>query len=318
VLRVLRRAGVIAALAVVLFGLIVLAARQRAGISHLNVVLACAVPLMTAATFAAVLALLALRSWWSAIGSSVVAALMIFTQLPGYVADSARLDGVQLRVLTGNLRFGNADPRALVEAIRTQRAGAVMLQELTPAAVAGLRAEGIDAILPYSVLSPAAGAAGVGLWSTRPLRDKHQDFRFGFRLVSAVADLAPGRSVTMFSTHMRAPWPQPPEAWSRDLYRLGQLLHSTPGPLIDGGDFNATPDNQPFRQLLADSGTRDGTDQSGSAPDPTFPADRRWIPPLIAIDHVLVRTVEAAKVHSVTLPGSDHRGLVASIGFPAS
>ena len=48
---------------------------------------------------------------------------------------------------------------------------------------------------------------------------------------------------------------------------------------------------------------------------PTFPADG-WLPPLIAIDHVLTRNCVATTVTTAGLPGSDHRALFATIRIP--
>jgi len=44
----------------------------------------------------------------------------------------------------------------------------------------------------------------------------------------------------------------------------------------------------------------------------TFPADS-WLPPLLAIDHILTRNCAATSVRSVPIPGSDHRGIVATV-----
>jgi len=50
---------------------------------------------------------------------------------------------------------------------------------------------------------------------------------------------------------------------------------------------------------------------------PTYPTDR-GIPPVVAIDHVLVADRTALEVDTVDLPGSDHRAVVARILLEAN
>ncbi|WP_405135128.1 hypothetical protein [Nocardia sp. NBC_01388] len=44
----------------------------------------------------------------------------------------------------------------------------------------------------------------------------------------------------------------------------------------------------------------------------SYAADR-WYPAAIAIDHILVRDALTHEVHTVELPGSDHRGIRAAL-----
>jgi endonuclease/exonuclease/phosphatase (EEP) superfamily protein YafD len=88
------------------------------------------------------------------------------------------------------------------------------------------------------------------------------------------------------------------------------------GCAIVTGDFNATLDMRPFRDLLSD-GYRDAAEQSGAGRTPAFPADS-WLPPMIAIDHILTRHCRATSLRTLEIPGSDHRGIVASVTIPSS
>jgi endonuclease/exonuclease/phosphatase (EEP) superfamily protein YafD len=88
------------------------------------------------------------------------------------------------------------------------------------------------------------------------------------------------------------------------------------GCVIVAADLNSTTDMRPFRGLLRD-GYQDAAEQSGAGREPTFPADSR-LPPLLAIDHILTRNCVATSLHTVKIPGSDHRGLVASVAIPES
>lgn len=297
-----------------------LLARHSTSPAHVIVILAAGVPLLTLLNLASLAVLMAaVRSRLVLLAALLVTVGLLATQVPGLTADAPRLGaGVQLRLFTANLRLGQADAPALVASLRAQHADVVALQELTGSAADRLDDAGINRDYPYSIVDAANGAAGVGLWSRLPLTSRLDYYRgFNFHLVSAVLTPAPVRSMTVFSSHVAAPWPQNPAGWVSDLQHLGPVLRATHGPLVDAGDFNATTDHARFRQLLSTAGTVDASQQSGSAPAPTYPADRPMLPPLLTIDHVLVRTVEAASVHSVTVRGSDHRGLLAVLGFPA-
>ena len=84
------------------------------------------------------------------------------------------------------------------------------------------------------------------------------------------------------------------------------------GPLVVAGDFNAVAEQGPMRQLHR-LGLRSATDLTGGGWLPTYPAGGR-LPPLLPIDHVLVNDrLTATSVAAFTVPGTDHRGLLASL-----
>lgn len=81
--------------------------------------------------------------------------------------------------------------------------------------------------------------------------------------------------------------------------------------MIVAGDFNATVDMRPFRDLLG-AGYRDAAEQSGAGLTRSFPADSA-LPPLIGIDHILTRNSTATAARTVRIDGSDHLGLIATV-----
>jgi endonuclease/exonuclease/phosphatase (EEP) superfamily protein YafD len=87
-----------------------------------------------------------------------------------------------------------------------------------------------------------------------------------------------------------------------------------PGAVIVAGDFNSTPDERQFRDLMT-NGYRDAVEQTGAGFAPTFPS-RTWHPPLLTIDHVITRNAAAESIKTVYIPGSDHRALLATIQVP--
>ena len=83
-------------------------------------------------------------------------------------------------------------------------------------------------------------------------------------------------------------------------------VQDQPGYVVVVGDFNATMQHAPFRDLL-DTGLRDAHLERGDGWAATFPADRSF-PPVLRIDHVLVGDdVEVLEVGSGDATGSDHK-----------
>ena len=87
-----------------------------------------------------------------------------------------------------------------------------------------------------------------------------------------------------------------------------------PAAVIIGGDYNSTPDMRQFRDLLT-NGYHDAVQQIGAGFAPTFKSDGP-LPPLITLDHVLTRNAAASSVKTITVKGTDHRALLATIRVP--
>jgi len=291
-----------------------LLSRRYRGTRQAAIVLSCFAPHLPAAAIAgSVLSALG-RSRGGAATACLIGSALVAEQAPRYVPRrGVPAHGRQVVVLTANLLRGSADPHALVELVRSNGVDVLALQELTPGAVQRLSAAGLQDVLPHANAWPAEMGRGTGLWSRYPMSCQRRHAGFEFHQVSAVLHIAPGRTLTAFSTHLAPPWPRAPRGWRDELRALPALVRSTGGPLVDAGDFNATLDQGQFRAFLADAGLLDAADQAGAGPVRTYPADRAVLPPLIGIDHVLVRQVVTRSVSTVSLPGSDHRGLSATL-----
>ena len=124
---------------------------------------------------------------------------------------------------------------------------------------------------------------------------------------------------TVAVTHLSVPTPDPLRGWRDDLARLPETLlkiaESGQGPVIVGGDLNATPDNLEFRRLLR-NGYHDAAAQAGAGLTRTYRADARLLPALFAIDHILTHDCTASAVRTLSVAGTDHRALVADIELP--
>lgn len=107
---------------------------------------------------------------------------------------------------------------------------------------------------------------------------------------------------------------QAPSAWVSDLSAVREAVRAVDPdePLVVLGDFNAVREHAPMAALRAE-GLVDAAEQAGAGWVRTFPSGG-LLPPLVAIDHVMVRgglVVEALETFRVA--GTDHLGLDARI-----
>jgi endonuclease/exonuclease/phosphatase (EEP) superfamily protein YafD len=183
-----------------------------------------------------------------------------------------------------------------------------------------MSAAGLDGVLPHRVIDPQPMAAGIGIWSRYPIAGVAAVGGYQMPMLSARIRVPGVRfDTTVLAVHLAAPWVQPLRWFGGDIEKLPSTLRgladaSGSGAVVVAGDLNATYDMRPFRRLL-DEGYRDAAEQAGAGLTRTYPS-RRWRPPVIGIDHVLVHNCDATSARTVVLPGSDHRGLVTTVEVP--
>jgi endonuclease/exonuclease/phosphatase (EEP) superfamily protein YafD len=288
--------------------------------------LAALAPLATLVAFAGV-AVAATASWWLALLLSIPALTLLAWQLPPAKRAGEETVSVPqqlphpgraaltLRVLTLNVLKGSADPAAVVRAIEQHRVDVLVVQELTRDIVHRLTDAGIDTLLPYGHLDPRPGPYGTGLWARWPMTRLPPVP--GLKAAAPRARIQPldGWPVTVTGVHPRPPMRGNVRRWQQELAAIRSTLVNTDGPQVAAGDFNASRDHRPFRDLLA-AGFLDCADAARRRPWPgyTWPTGR-WIPSVMRLDHVLVSqgsaTVSASQV--IRVPGTDHRGVLAVI-----
>ena len=223
---------------------------------------------------------------------------------------------VRLRLLTVNAQGGAADPAAVLRALRTHNVDVLAVQELTPHMVGRLAAAGLAQLLPFSHLDPRPGSPGTGLWARWPLTPLPPVPGLTSAAPRARIDPPGGQPVTLTAVHPSAPVQGHADVWQRELARIRQTLATVDGPQVVAGDFNASRDHRPFRDLLA-AGFLDCADssQSRSWPGFTWPTDGRRLP-VMRLDHVLVsRTATVSMTRAIRLPPTDHHGVLAAIEF---
>ncbi|MEU0539171.1 protein kinase [Nocardia sp. NPDC005978] len=260
----------------------------------------------------AVALFLAARQWRTAAGAAAAVAAALWTQFPMLVPDGTAPPGIDVTVMQSNILFGHADADAIVREVRENGVEVLTLAELTPEALARLQAAGLETELPYYYVEPAAGGQGSGVYSRYPLQDASRLPRFSLHSIRATM-LHPERGpITVFQFH-----PVPPNlnypAWQAEMRELRDVLDQQPGKVIVGGDFNATYDHTAFRDLLRGR-YADAAELVGVGAMPTWPDNQAWGRfPLIGIDRVLVADGHATEVHSVSIPETDHRAVIAKL-----
>ncbi len=250
-----------------------------------------------------------------ALAAAIVLAAAVVPRALGGPPDAAR--GPRLTVMTSNQFVGRADPRAVVRLVRERGVDVLSLQEVTPASLRRLDAAGVRELLPHRVVDVggARGGNGSALLARRRLRPLRVP-PGGNAQPAALLRVRRAPPVRVQAVH-----PFPPidrgevAAWRADLARLPAA--GAAGALgILAGDFNATLDHRELREVL-DRGYADAADSLGDGLASTWSAR----PPFtrLTIDHVLADeriTPLAVSVH--TLPGTDHRAVVAELALPAA
>lgn len=224
-------------------------------------------------------------------------------------------------VMTANLHIGRADPQGVLDAVDRYNVDVLVLEEITPLALAELDNAGLDRRLGQRAGAPQPGRDGIMLFTNEPLRD-----------FTEIDTSSPGFSVEMTTSssplHILAVHPAAPNngvaRWSNDLDTVVAAARVSRGPTVVAGDFNATLDH-PQLQALMGSNYRDASADSGLGWRPTWPSPGNvqlagvGLPPLFGLDHVFIRgPLEATNAHVRFVPGTDHRALVTRIAWTDS
>lgn len=259
------------------------------------------------------------RRWALLAAALVLVAAHVSFALPELLAaeavPSAARSAARLRLFDANVYASNRDVGGYAEEIRRRRPDIVVLQEATPAFLAALDATGALDELPHRLTVARTDPFAAAVASRWQLREDDV-LSVGGRpiLLRATVDVA-GTAIRLFAFHAVAPVGGDREAWIGHLAALGTAVAAERRPVLVAGDFNATWGHRSFRKLL-DGGLTDGAAARGKSYQMTWPRDRRVVPPLARIDHVL--TTKGLVVTDITTGegrGSDHRPLVATVAL---
>ena len=291
--------------------------------------LAALAPLAVVPAVAAVI-VAAFAAWWLAVLLAVPAALLVMWQMPRLrrtrfraVAGPSRgtapaVTTLKLRLFTLNAKGGAADPAGVLRILQQHDVDVLAVQELTSAMVTRLEAAGLTQVLPFSHLDVRPGPWGTGWWARWPLTPLPPIADLTSAAPRARIDPPRGLPVTLTAVHPRASiYPRAPvrghaAIWRRELAMIRQTLAAVDEPQVVAGDFNATRDHGPFRELLT-AGFVDCADASQKRfwPGFTWPSL-----PVMRLDHVLVSlTATVPMTRTIRVPRTDHHGVLADIEF---
>jgi endonuclease/exonuclease/phosphatase (EEP) superfamily protein YafD len=216
----------------------------------------------------------------------------------------------EFRLLTANLRFGDATP-ALREALRAHDPDIALVQECDSRCVAALRTPALRAAYPYRVIDSGDPAEGSAILSRYPLTEE-PGVRGTLSMPAATARVA-GVRLRLQVVHPMPPTPGSMDAWRTELGHLRDAAAARgDAPAVFGGDFNASQDHEAFRDIL-DTGLRDSAMLLGRSRTPTWPASTT---PLFGtqIDHVLLSDrLSPTDIEFPELDGTDHRAVLVDL-----
>jgi endonuclease/exonuclease/phosphatase (EEP) superfamily protein YafD len=265
------------------------------------------------AAVAAVALAFALRCRAPAVVAGLAALALAAVVLPRQFGDgTVSAEGEQtLRVLAANVHVGGASPAGFMQLVDELHPDVVTIEEFTPQFRRELAAAGIGSRLGYHVLDPEPQAQGTAIYSRYPLR-RLPTADFFFKMARAEASLPGGRRVRIVAVH---PIPPRHSSWTGEWEEVLSTLPSAGEgtPWILSGDFNATWDQSPFRDLVG-RGYRDAGEVAGKGLEATFPAGGGLLPPPITIDHILADERFGIVEYEVEpLPDSDHHAIFAEL-----
>ncbi|MBL8776717.1 MAG: endonuclease/exonuclease/phosphatase family protein [Acidimicrobiales bacterium] len=213
-----------------------------------------------------------------------------------------------LRIVSANLLVGNDHLPAALDHLASLDADVLLLQEVDASAVAALGRSALAGRYPHRVVDPRPGYFGSAILSARPLTRAGVIDVAGWPMSAATVRVG-GRAVRIVNVHVPPPLDDHHlSVWSHALDELRN--RATDRRVVLMGDFNATDDHARFRRLKA-SGFADALDGSGWSA--TWPADR-LVPPLLRLDHALLSEgLTAHRAETLSVPGSDHRGVLVDV-----
>ncbi|MET8545405.1 endonuclease/exonuclease/phosphatase family protein [Kitasatospora sp. NPDC004799] len=254
-------------------------------------------------------ALAALRRWWPAAVAAALVALQLWWLVPRFVPDAADAPPAapRLRVATSNNFMGQVSPKSLVDLVREQRIDVLAVEEQSDSAAAALDAAGIRTLLPHRERPAGTDTA---LYTRLPVSSAADP---AWPTTNLTVDVG-GHPVQLVAVHTYYPLGSA-RRWAEGLHDLRAAAPGRTRNAVLLGDFNATLDHKPMRDLI-DTGLADTHEELGAGLFPTWPQDHPDYPApaLIQIDHVLHGpALTPVDVSEHALPRSDHRAVVAEL-----
>ncbi len=244
--------------------------------------------------------------------------------LGGEPVPAAAAHAPHLRIVSANLNFDNHEHGPLLRELAHDRADVVVMEEVTPAWWSAIESSGLLTTHPHYVDVPRTDPGGMAVLSRDPLTDvvvRHSD---DWPIITATLTVG-GTALHLAGVHLLAPL----DTFARNQrqqHAITAIVRSLARPRIVAGDFNASPYNRWFGELLG-LGLDEAHEAVGRWWATTWPNGQHHLPPL-RLDHVFVDDPPVVPLHASegTGTGSDHRPIVVDlaivrprdVGAPAS
>lgn len=208
-----------------------------------------------------------------------------------------------------NVHQANNSFAATVAAARANAGDLLSVQEVDARWKAAL-VEGLSDLYPYHIAQTADDNYGLALLSRFPFEDATVFDLKGLPAISAKVQVNEV-DIQVLAVHLRSPesrsdLKQRNEQWAA----LADLVNNTSGDIILIGDLNTVPWDHAAQSFNAHTSMSWGPHPLA----PTWPSLLGI--PLIPLDHVLTSPGLCIQtVHTFLIPGSDHRGISASIAM---
>jgi endonuclease/exonuclease/phosphatase (EEP) superfamily protein YafD len=218
-----------------------------------------------------------------------------------------------LTLLSFNSGGDRVDAAALARMITRESPDVLVLLELSERTAEALDAAGLGTAYPHRLVEPSAQALdGAGLYSRIPIEDE--------ALLKTVTGAMPGATVRvggvavrLQAVHIAPPLGSLVGRWQAEHVALARLARDHGEALVLAGDFNSGRQHPEWRALV-DAGMTDAHEARGRALVRTWPDDRRLLPNLLDLDHVLVSPgLVVLDVEERPGLGSDHRAVLTDI-----
>lgn len=260
------------------------------------------------------------RKWRMASAALPLVALTVgpagWSYLPREVPETS---GETITVMSVNLLRVNRNTDPIVQEIAAADPDILLLQEYTEHWRAAIGAH-VEERYPYAHHVLRGDSFGAALLSKRPFVGEVQTYlpmgRIAMPEIRAVVEIA-GRRVAVYNIHLVPPMGMGLAIEHRLQFAdLLDLLDRETLPAIVAGDFNFT-ETSPDASALRRRGFREAHAIAGRGRGTTWPVHRklRWMP-RIRLDHIFLSGgLTASQSKTGVGKGSDHRPVIAKIGF---
>ena len=275
----------------------------------------------------AILASLARRKWL-ALALMIPAVAIGFNFVPLFLPNHQTApppNSLTLKVMSFNLHYIQ-ETSGIVEIIYQEAADILLLQEVHPVAAESLLDElqnlypqqGVDVVDQVGAVNQDEIGFNQAIFSRFPV--KHISAEFDKGRAQKVIIETPRVSIAVWNVHPLPPFLFPPEWHDSQISSLAADIAATTGPLIVGGDFNATDQSATYQAIsrhLQNAYQEAGQGLGFGYPAPPYTFMDLPLPqgPLWRIDHIFYsHDFTAHSAHTVTNGGgSDHYPLVAEL-----